>query len=90
MRLKFAPLSAGGPVLPSSVNVAIEGRAMLVIKFDEIERIRYSDYRRVVELVRGGAIGRVNRNAVHIDLRPNANLALKVHRPGSRVWGNSF
>lgn len=48
-RLAFAPAYEGGPVVPQSVETKVKGRAMLVIKFDEEERISYSDYERVID-----------------------------------------
>ncbi len=44
-RLEFGPAHAGGPVLPLLVESAVQGKAMLMIRFDETERIRYSDFR---------------------------------------------
>jgi len=46
-RLTFGPAADGGPIVPYSVDVAVKGRAMLLIKFDEEERVRYSNYRHV-------------------------------------------
>ena len=34
----------GGPIVPIAVDTRVKGRAMLVIKFDETETIRYSDF----------------------------------------------
>jgi hypothetical protein len=48
-RLAFAPAHAGGPVMPRSVEMKVQGRAMLVVKFDEEERISYSDFERVID-----------------------------------------
>lgn len=47
--LAFAPAYEGGPVLPDSVATRVKGRAMLVIRFDEEERIFYSDFKRVID-----------------------------------------
>lgn len=49
VRMAFAPAYVGGPVLPESVSTSIKGKAMLVIKFDEEERVSYSDFERVIE-----------------------------------------
>jgi hypothetical protein len=48
-RLDFAPAYEGGPIMPQSVETKVKGRAMLVIKFDEEERISYSDFERVID-----------------------------------------
>lgn len=47
-RLTFTPAYEGGPVVPQSVETKVKGRAMLVIRFDEEERISYSDFERVI------------------------------------------
>ena len=46
-RLVFARLGESGPVVPMSVDVEIKGSALLVIRFDEKESIRFSDFRYV-------------------------------------------
>ena len=43
-RLVFARLGESGPVVPMSVDVEIKGRALLVVRFDEKESIRFSDF----------------------------------------------
>ena len=48
-RLVFAPAYDGGPVLPESVETRVKGKAMLVIRFDEKERVSYSDFERAIE-----------------------------------------
>jgi hypothetical protein len=35
--------------LPESVETRVKGRAMLVIRFDEKERVSFSDFERVIE-----------------------------------------
>jgi len=46
-RLAFAPVHQGGPVLPRSVEASVKGKAFLVVKFDETEKLTYSDFERV-------------------------------------------
>jgi len=46
-RLEFAPLHEGGPALPRSVQATIKGKAFLIVKFDETEIVKYSDYEQV-------------------------------------------
>ena len=48
-RLAFAPLHEGGPVLPLSIEAAIKGKAFLVVKFDEHEKVTYSNFERVLD-----------------------------------------
>ncbi len=48
-RLEFGRAFADGPVLPLLVHSEVRGKAMLMIRFDETERIRYSDFRRAAE-----------------------------------------
>jgi hypothetical protein len=48
-RLAFAPTHEGGPVLPQSVEAAIKGKAFLVVKFDEHEKVTYSNFERVLD-----------------------------------------
>jgi hypothetical protein len=43
-RLEFGPAADGGPIVPLAVDVEVQGRAMLVIKFDEKESVRFSDF----------------------------------------------
>lgn len=43
-RLTFGPAIDGGPVVPLSTQVAVKGRAYLVISFDEEELIRNSEF----------------------------------------------
>lgn len=47
--LEFAPDESGGAALPRRVSVEIEGRAFLVMGFDEKETVEFSDYERVIE-----------------------------------------
>jgi len=47
--LVFAPTYDGGPVLPRGVETRVKGKAMLVIKFDEKERVSYSDFERAIK-----------------------------------------
>lgn len=44
MKMAFGPAIEDGPIVPMTVDVQVKGRAMLVIKFDEVEKIRFSDY----------------------------------------------
>ena len=46
-RLVFARLGESGPVVPMSVDVEIKGSALLVVRFDEKESIRFSDFKYV-------------------------------------------
>lgn len=46
-RLTFGPATEEGPIVPRSVDLHVEGRAYLAVKFDETEKIRYSDYQQV-------------------------------------------
>lgn len=48
-RLAFAPAHEGGPVVPQRIETRVKGKAMLVIKFDEEERISYSGFERVID-----------------------------------------
>jgi len=43
-RLTFGPAGDDGPIVPLSIEVEVKGRAMLVIKIDEAEYVRYGDY----------------------------------------------
>ena len=47
--LKFGPATEDGPIVPLSVDVKVQGRAMLAIKFDESEVYEFSDYEFVGE-----------------------------------------
>jgi hypothetical protein len=42
--LAFGPAAGNGPIVPLSVDVEVKGRAALVVKIDESESIRYTDY----------------------------------------------
>jgi len=42
--LAFGPAAGNGPIVPLGIDVEVKGRAMLFVKFDEQESIRYSDY----------------------------------------------
>ena len=44
IHISFGPAVDAGPIVVQGFDMSIEGRAMLVIKFDEHERIRYSDW----------------------------------------------
>jgi hypothetical protein len=48
-RLAFAPIHDGGPVLPLSVEAAVKGKAFLVVKFDETEKVTYSNFEHVLD-----------------------------------------
>jgi len=48
-RLEFAPIQDGGPVLPHSVQATIKGKAFFVVRIDETETVRFSDFERVTE-----------------------------------------
>lgn len=48
-RLEFGPAYAGGPILPQLVQSEVRGKAMLMIRFDEKERVRYSEFRRAAD-----------------------------------------
>ena len=43
-RLVFARLGESGPIVPMSVDVEIRGSALLVVRFNEKESIRFSDF----------------------------------------------
>jgi len=43
-RLTFGPAGGNGPIVPLSIDVELKGRALLVIKIDEVETVRYGDY----------------------------------------------
>ena len=43
-RLTFGPAATGGPIVPRSMDVQVKGRAAVVIRFEEAESVRYSDY----------------------------------------------
>jgi hypothetical protein len=40
----FGPAGDSGPIVPLSIDVEVKGRAALVVKIDERESTRYSDY----------------------------------------------
>jgi hypothetical protein len=44
MAMRFGPAAEDGPIVPLTIDVAVAGRAMLVINFDETESIRFSDF----------------------------------------------
>jgi len=46
-RLEFAPVQDGGPVLPHSVQAIVKGKAFFVVRIDESETVKYSDFDRV-------------------------------------------
>ena len=48
-RLAFAPIHEGGPVLPLSIEATIKGRAFLVVKFHEQEKVTYSNFERALD-----------------------------------------
>ena len=48
-RLAFAPVHQDGPVLPQSVEASVKGKAFLVVKFDETEKLTYSEFERVID-----------------------------------------
>ncbi len=43
-RLTFGPATAEGPIVPKSIDVSVQGRAYLAVKFDETEKIRFLNY----------------------------------------------
>lgn len=43
-RMGFAPVTAEGPVVPTSVDFHIKGRAFLAVKINETEKIRYTGH----------------------------------------------
>ncbi len=45
--LRFGPATDDGPVVPLSIDVMLQGRAMLAVKISESETIRFSDYEHV-------------------------------------------
>ena len=42
--LTFGPAAEGGPIVPKTIDVHVQGRAMLAVRFDETEAVRFSDY----------------------------------------------
>ena len=42
--LTFGPAADGGPIVPLTIDVHVQGRAMLAVRFDETEAVRFSDY----------------------------------------------
>ena len=47
--MEFAPSQPGGPVLLTGIQVKVKGRAMRVIKFDELETATWSGYEHVLD-----------------------------------------
>ena len=43
-RLTFGPAGDKGPIVPLTIDVEVKGRAMLAIKFHEIESAHYGNY----------------------------------------------
>lgn len=64
-RLEFGPAFADGPILPLLVQSAVRGKAMLMIRFDENERIRYSDFKPVADQAGSRRRGSGGRDALH-------------------------
>jgi len=48
--LTFGPAAKDGPIVPKSVDVHVQGRAFLAVKFDETEIFRFGDFEYVGEL----------------------------------------
>jgi hypothetical protein len=44
MRMTFGPAVDGGPVVMKSMDVAIKLNAFLVVRIDEMESLRFSDF----------------------------------------------
>ena len=44
MTMAFGPAATDGPIVPIAVEVEVKGRAMLVIKIDEVESKRFSEF----------------------------------------------
>ena len=42
--MTFGPATDDGPIVPIAVDVEVKGRAMLVIRFNEVEKVRFSDF----------------------------------------------
>ena len=42
--MTFGPAADDGPIVRLAVDVEVKGRAMLVIKFDEVEKTRFSEF----------------------------------------------
>ncbi len=42
--LTFGPAAEDGPIVPQTVDVHVQGRAMLAVRFDETEAVRFSHY----------------------------------------------
>ena len=42
--LQFGPANGVGPIVPLSVEVEVKGRAALLVKIDERESVRFTDY----------------------------------------------
>jgi uncharacterized protein (DUF885 family) len=49
-QLEFAPAAEGGPFMPASVKVRIQGRALFVIPIDETEVVEFSDFEYASEI----------------------------------------
>jgi hypothetical protein len=45
--LTFGPAGGEGPIVPLTIEVEVNGRALLVVRIDESESVRYSDYENV-------------------------------------------
>ena len=45
--LTFGPATEDGPIVPISIDVEVKGRAILFVKIDESESVRFTDYERV-------------------------------------------
>jgi len=48
MQMTFGPISEGGPVVPLSVNTHVQGRAFLAVSIDDVKKVRFSEYQKVV------------------------------------------
>ncbi len=42
--LTFGPAAEGGPIVPQTIDVHVRGRAMLAVRFNETEAVRFTDY----------------------------------------------
>ena len=42
--LTFGPADGDGPIVPLSIDVEVQGRAMLFVSINEVESVRYTDY----------------------------------------------
>jgi hypothetical protein len=63
MRMTYGPISDGGPVVPQSVDSRIQGRAFMVVSIDDIKKIHFSDYQKVV--TSGSESSSVNQRSVN-------------------------